>query len=769
MTSWVEPRFVEPHATLIREAGHPLLAKVLIRRGIEAPAAARAFIDADAYAPAPPSELPDLSVAATHLREIIQKQQEIFVWGDFDVDGQTATSLLVSALRELGATVRSYIPDRLREGHGIRLESLKNNLASASLLLTCDTGISEHEAIDYAMARGVATLVTDHHDLPAHLPLADALVNPKRLADGHPLRDLPGVGVAFKLIQELHRVMGRDAGNADVLLDLVALGIVADLATQKGDTRYLLQRGMKVLRSTSRLGLQALMQTANLRPDNLTTDHIGFVIGPRLNALGRLGDANLAVELLTTQDWSRARILAAQLEGLNGRRRLLTEQTYASAQHKIHEQASLLDTQALVVSGRNWHPGIIGIVASRLSETYHRPCVVISEGEDADALARGSARSVPGLHINEAISAVAPLLITHGGHAGAAGLRLLTRNIDAFRAALSREVDTRWDRTAAAGLQIDAYVDWSEPTLELVDTLNRLAPFGEGNPPVILASKALWLAGHQVFGRDEVHRRLTVRDADQGEREVIWWRGTEHPLPKGKFDLAYVLKSSDYRGVRQLQIEYRSARAVETPSVLTEVPSIQVFDHRADSDPGKTLEATRQSENTVVWAEGYAAKQSPGVHRLELGPASSLLVWTPPPGPSEWRVALERVSPDTVHLFAVTSGGTEPERFLPTLAGMLKYTLRYRRGVADLARIAAISGQRLLAVREGIRLLAARGDIRILEEGPSSMHIARGDGVPTFELDEIRSRLEAVLQETAAYRTFFGHIPAEQLVQTEPQ
>lgn len=769
MTSWVEPRFVEPQPMLLREAGHPLLAKVLMRRGIDAPAIARAFIDADAYAPAPPSELPELPIAAAHLREAIAKQEEILVWGDFDVDGQTATSLLVSALRELGATVRYYIPNRLREGHGIQLDSLKDNLSSASLLLTCDTGISEHDAVTYAKERGITTLVTDHHDIPTHLPVGDALVNPKLLTAGHPLYNLPGVGVAFKLTQELYRLMGREVGDADGLLELVALGIVADVATQKGDTRYLLQRGMAVLRSTRRLGLQALMQTSNLNPANLTTDHIGFVIGPRLNALGRLGDANLAVELFTTQDWSRARILAAQLESLNGRRRLLTEQTYASAQHKIHDKGSLLDTQALVVSGRNWHPGIIGIVASRLTETYHRPCVVISEGEEADALARGSARSVPGLHINAAISAVAPLLVTHGGHAGAAGLSLLTRNIDAFRTALSREVNTRWDRTAASGLQIDSYLDWSEPTLELVDTLNRLAPFGEGNPPVILASKALRLAGHQVFGRDEVHRRLTVRDADQEDREVIWWRGTEHPLPQGEFDLAYVLKSSDYRGVRQLQIEYKSARAVEAPSVLIEVPIIQAFDHRADADPAKTLEAIRQSENAVVWAEGYAAKQSPGVHRLELGPASSFLVWTPPPGPSEWRAALERVSPEKVHLFAVTSSGTEPDMFLPRLAGMLKYTLRHRQGVADLGSIAAVSGQRLLAVREGIRLLAARGDIRILEEGPSSIHIGRGNGVRTLELDDIRSRLEAVLQETAAYRTFFGRMPVELLVQTQPQ
>jgi len=763
MNTWVEPKFVEPHATLVRLTGHPLIAEILVRRGISAPAAARAFLDPNAYIPSPASELPDTPIAAARLREAIAAKERILVWGDFDVDGQTATSLLVSALRELGAAVSAYIPDRLREGHGIQLASLQHRLTDVNVLLTCDTGVSEHEAVAYAKAQRVATLITDHHDLPADLPPADAVVNPKRLASGHPLRDLPGVGVAYKLVQELHRQMGRDPGDAAAFLDLVALGIVADVATQTGDTRYLLQRGMEVLRSTRRLGLHALMQAADLNPSNLTTDHIGFAIGPRLNALGRLGDANLAVELFTTHDLSRARILAAQLDGLNGRRRLLTEQAYAAAQQKIHEQGALLDTHALVVSGRYWHPGIIGIVASRLAETYRKPCVVISEGDSADDLARGSARSVPGVDIHAAISAVESLLVAHGGHAGAAGLSLPSGDINRFRQALSLEVKARWDRSAAPGLVIDAYLKWTEPSLELVDTLNGLAPFGEGNPHVVLASQRLRLADHQLFGRDEAHRRLVVRDNDDTEREVIWWRGTEYPLPRDEFDLAYVLKPSDYRGMRQLQIEYVGARPAETTIVHIEAPTIHVVDHREAADPIGTLDAIRRSADVIVWAEGYSPQKSPGLCRHELRPASALAVWTPPPGPSEWRAALERVSPQTVHVFAVSSTSTEPENFMAQLAGMLKHTLRQKHGIADLGRIAAACGQRMIAVREGVQLMAARGDVRITEDGTTTMHIAHGDGRRTPEFEEIQTRLEAILQETAAYRTYFSRVPADLL------
>lgn len=762
MSTWLYPELIQPPKALVRAAGHPLVAQILARRGLDAPTAVRAFLDPENYEPAPSSALPDLPAAAARLRDALRRGERVLVWGDFDVDGQTATSLLTSALRELGGDVRPYIPHRLREGHGIKLPSLQEHLAGADLLLTCDTGVSEHEALAYAQSQGITVLVTDHHDLPPELPPAHAVVDPKRLPPDHPLHELPGVGVAYKLIQELYRYMGQPPERADACLDLVALGIVADVATQTGDTRYLLQRGMRRLRQTRRVGLRALMQMADINPAHLDTDHIGFGLGPRLNALGRLGDANLAVELLTTDDLGRARILAAQLEGLNGRRRLLAEQIYAAAQEQIARDSTLLDGHALVLSGPRWHPGVIGIVASRLAETYHRPTVLISAGEDGHG--RGSARSVPGVDIHAAITAAEHLLTGHGGHPGAAGLSLPVERVAEFRHALSRTVGALWERDVSAGLAIDAMLPWNELSLDMVNTLAALAPFGQGNPPVILVSQGLELVSERVFGRDRAHRRLTVRAAGV-TREVIWWRGAEHAPPGNPFDLAYLLKASDYRGERSLQIEYVDARLVSAPPVAVPAPAIRVVDHRTAPDPIPLLAELRAAGKVAVWAEGYPPGQSPGQRRDELESAAALVVWTPPPGPRELRAALERVSPQTVYLFSAPGDGADPGRFMPRLAGLIKHTLRRKKGLADLGQLAAASAQRAEAVREGIRLLAARGDVQITQEDDTTIQLAPGSGHQAQkEIDEIEARLRALLQETAAYRAYFSRAAPERLV-----
>ncbi len=762
MNNWIEPQPCEPSEDLVRIAGHVLVAQILARRGLNTAAAARAFLNPEAYTPAPAGDLPDLDIAAARLRDAIQRGEQILIWGDFDVDGQTATSLLASALSELGARARAYIPHRLQEGHGIKLASLQEQLVGVEVLLTCDTGVTEHEAIVYAREQGVTVLVTDHHDLPPQLPPADAIVDPKRLPPDHKLRELPGVGVAYMLIQELYQLLRQPEGRAHQVLDLVALGIVADVATQTGDTRYLLQRGMRHLRQTQRVGLQALMQMARINPEHLTTDHIGFGLGPRLNALGRLGDANLAVELLTTDDWSRARILVAQLEGLNSRRQLLTTQIYAAAQEQIASDPTLLDGHALVLSGPRWHPGVIGIVASRLVETYDRPTVLISEGEDGQG--RGSARSVPGVDIHAAISGVGHLLTAHGGHPGAAGLTLPVERIAELRRALSRAVDAVRERDVTRGLAIDAVLPWHAPSLELVESLNVLAPFGEGNPSVVLASQGLELVSQQVFGRDGTHRRLTIRDASGTTHEVTWWRGAENPLPAGQFDLAYALKASDYRGERSLQIEYVAARVVGPLPATVTAPTIQIVDHRAAPDPLRLLQGLRAAEEVAVWAEGYPPGASPGSRRDQLEPAQALAIWTPPPGPRELRAVIERVSPQRVYLFAVTGENIHPGRFMTRLAGLIRYALRHKQGSADLEQLAASSAQRIESVREGIHWLAARGDVQIIEEEARTMQLASGDGQSRPELDDIQARLQALVQETAAYRAYFARTPPERLV-----
>ena len=412
---WLEPAPISVPADLsVAVGGHPLVAQMLARRGITTPEAARAFLDPAAYTPSSPDALPGLTAAADRLEAAIRAREPICVWGDFDVDGQTATTLLVSALTDLGGSVTYHIPVRAAEGHGVSVPILAQVIdAGAWLILTCDTGIAAVEAVAYARSRGVDMIITDHHDLPPHLPDAHAIVNPK--LSGHSsnvshrsvmvvvvgrhssLVSLPGVGVAYKLAEELYRRAGRPEA-ADGLLDLVALGIVADLAEVRHDTRYLLQRGLDVLRETRRLGLQLLMESAGLSSDRLGEEHVSFVLAPRLNALGRLADANVAVEFLTTADLTRARSIAADLEALNCKRKLLCDQVYAAAEAQLQRDPALLEAAALVLAGPGWHPGVVGIVASRLAERYGKPVVLLSVPPPlppvATGMERGASRAV---------------------------------------------------------------------------------------------------------------------------------------------------------------------------------------------------------------------------------------------------------------------------------------------------------------------------------------------------------------------------------------
>jgi single-stranded-DNA-specific exonuclease len=777
------------------------MATLLARRGAGIPSAARAFLDPSAYAPASPTALPGLSAAADRLQAAIRGREPICVWGDFDVDGQTATTLLVSALTSLGATVTYHIPVRATEGHGVNLPVLAQIIdAGARLILTCDTGISAIEAAGYARARGVDLVITDHHDPPARLPDAYAIVNPK-LADPawslawqtpgteavpsdalppSPLSSLPGVGVAYELAEELSRRSGRPEAAAG-LLDLVALGIVADLAEVRADTRYLLQRGLRALHETRRLGLQVLMDNAELSPTRLSEDHIGFVIAPRLNALGRLADANASVEFLTTTDLTQARLIAADLEALNGRRKLLCDQVDAAAEAQLQRDPALQASAALVLAGPGWEPGVVGIVASRLAERHGRPVVLLALPAPGSAeVARGSARSVAGINITAAIASQAALLQSYGGHPMAAGLSLAPDRVPEFRRGLVRAVEgLARQAEGAAGLLIDGELSLSDLSLDLAAEIEQLAPFGPGNPAPVWVSRGLAVRGGRALGRDGAHRLVIVEDAWGAAQEVIWWDGAGEPLPEGSFDLAYTVRSSDYRGVRGIQVTWVDAR----PTVETAVEvrlEIEVVDYRGVAQPAGLLEGLRAQEDVAIWAEGAAlTDQGAGSllqhgspvrlpadvrSRYDLAPASRLAIWTAPPGPQELAAVLRRVRPEKVYLFGVEPGYSAPEAFLRRLAGLVKHALSGRPGGAHLAALAAATAAREATVRAGLAWLAARGLVSAAPSDDGFVRLTAGDGVVHPDLAQAAQRLEALLAETAAYRAYFGAADALRLI-----
>ena len=772
MPRWIDPAPVEIPASIEALGLSPLIADTLVRRGFTTPEAVRAFLDPDSQTLASPYELPGMDSAVERILSTIRRREQICVWGDFDVDGQTSTALLVQTLTALGADVTYHIPIRAVSSHGVHVPGLSEIIdRGIKLVVTCDTGISAHEAVDYAKSLGVDFVITDHHDLGETLPDAVAVVDPKMLPDDHPLGTLAGVGVAYKLAEALlsrndfsGSVKGTEVATTE-LLDLVALGLIADVALLKDETRALAQKGLKTLRDSRRLGLQLIAELANQPLSQATEEYIGFVLAPRLNAMGRLGDANPAVELLITGDPVRARVLAAQLEGLNSQRKLLTSQVYRAAEAQLREDPSLLEGAAIVLGHPSWPGGVIGIVASRLKERYNKPVILFNTPEDGPA--RGSARSVEGLHITEAIAAQKELLLNFGGHPMAAGLSLNQENLPAFRKRLNKTIAGMLGATALEEptLQIDAWLSLPELTLDFADTLEGLAPFGAGNPALIFASRDVQLKAIAKIGKAGEHLRLNIEDEGGNTESVLWWNGTDEELPETgtKLDIAYSLRAGTYRGERQLSLEFVDFRVVGEKVVEVKKERIEVVDLRQNLEHLSSLSVQR-------FAEGNDKDKLGGTDRYHLQPSAELAIYTPPPGPGEFKTILEQVKPQKIYLVTQNPPTEKTEEFLKRLAGMAKFVVAKKDGKTKISELAAATAQREISVRVGLEWLAAGGHVTIApygddagEEDAILLSTGSGEG-NEYVRKELYVAVKGLLEETGAYRTHFQTTNGESLI-----
>jgi single-stranded-DNA-specific exonuclease len=752
-TRWLDPPHVEIPASFQKLELHPLVAGALLGRGFTDPDSVRAFLHPDEL---PSTPFPDLkfdsrggiSVAIERVNLAIRERETICVWGDFDVDGQTSTALLVQTLRALGANVVYYIPIRAWESHGLHIDSLKPILDNgASLVITCDTGITAHESVDYARSRSVDVIITDHHDLGETLPNALAVINPKLLPEHHPLAGLAGVGVAYKFAESL---LNSETGCAE-LLDLVALGLIADVALLQGETRSLAQKGIQALRQTKRLGLKVIAdpEHAGVNLETLTEETIGFTFAPRLNALGRLGDANPAVELLLTSDPARARVLAAHIEELNKQRRLLTSQVYEAAEKQLEADPKLLAEPAIVLSHPNWPGGVVGIVANKLVERHHKPALLLTESEDG--ILRGSARSIEGLHITRAIASQKALLLGFGGHPMAAGLSLHKENFDKFCRGLGKAIEAQLGEIVRAepALQIDAWLGLDEINLGLAEAIEMLAPFGAGNPDLTLATHGVTLKAAREIGKTKEHLRLNIEDGSGNAQSLLWWGGAGEDLPEegSKFDIAYSLRASTYRGQKQVTLQFEDFRITEEASAELRPRRFEVVDYRLQGGP-ESLDS-----GTLIWAEG--ADRSKGRSRFDLVQSDEFAIYTAPPSPIELHQALDVVKPRKVYVFAVSPSEEKPEEFLNRLAGLCKYTLNQRRGKVALPELAVAMAARARAVELGLRWLAAGGQLTVVvEEDQVTLSAEKTEKNPYLQ-DELRLALRGILNETSAYRKYF--------------
>ncbi|MFO7697956.1 MAG: single-stranded-DNA-specific exonuclease RecJ [Anaerolineae bacterium] len=495
----------------------PLVARVLYARHIDTPDAIREFLSTDGSL-GDPLLLADMDHALERIRRAVETQEQIAVYGDFDVDGVTATVLLTSVLRALRARVQSFIPDRFEDGYGLNIDALDRlQSGGVTLCVTVDCGVRSNVEVAHAQAHGLDMVITDHHSVPDVLPEAIAVIDPRRTDSDYAFRELAGVGVAFQVSQALVAAMsdterGRAAASAmDAYLDLVALGTIADVVPLEGENRTLARWGLNRLRSAPRPGLQELARVAGIELTGINSTDVAFRIAPRLNAAGRIENARIAYQLLNAATLDEAAPLAKSLDEKNRERQQLLEKQLAEASAGIDAESPPL---LLFVEGPDYHEGIVGLVASRLRELFYRPALVLRRGPDT---ARGSARSIEGFHITEALESCRDILVRFGGHAQAAGFTLESVQIAPFRDRLLAYADEHLDTaTLTPRLMVDAIVGLADLAYEpnrgrnTPAALATLGPFGKGNPEPLLATLGANVTDLRRIGSEGKHLRLDI-------------------------------------------------------------------------------------------------------------------------------------------------------------------------------------------------------------------------------------------------------------------
>ena len=529
------------------------LAALLVQRGHATPDAARAFLRPALADLVDPYSLAGMAEAVETIVRAVRAGQGILVHGDYDVDGQCATAVLTRALRAAGARVTPFVPHRLRDGYDFGPAGIAAALAAgASLVVTCDCGITAVETVEAARAAGLEVVITDHHLPGAQLPAAAAVVDPQRADDTSGLTHLCGTGVAFKLVQALIPALGLPEQLHLHLLDYVALATVADVVPLAGENRILVKHGLKVLAQSRWPGLRALIEGAGLAGKELRAGQLGFILGPRLNAAGRIGDAGDGVRLLLTDDRVEALSLAGKLEGLNGQRQALDQRMLDEALEQVERDADPERDAGLVLAGDGWHPGVVGIVASRIVERYGRPTFLIAFDGD---IGKGSGRSISRFDLHGALTACADLLERYGGHHMAAGLTIRRSQLAGFRerfAAFAREQLSPED--LGPEQRVDLVIGLEEATSDLERLCRYLEPCGAGNPSPVYGVRGVRLAGHGRVGTN--HLKGTLDDGTARLPAIgFQWADRVPWLAEagGMLDAAFRVECNEWNGCTTLQ------------------------------------------------------------------------------------------------------------------------------------------------------------------------------------------------------------------------
>mgnify|MGYP002801208022 FL=1 len=550
---------------LSQELGiNPVIARLLAERGITTPEEAHSFIQPSMQAVHDPHQLHDMDKALERIQEAVAAGEQITVYGDYDADGITSTALMYEVLQDVGANVNYYVPNRFRDGYGPNAEAYQKIIDQGTkLIITVDNGVSGKAVIDPVVKQGIDVIVTDHHEMPEDLPDAYAIVHPRYPGSNYPFADLSGVGVAFKVAWALLDEFPEE------LLDLVAIGEIADVVSVSDENRPLIMMGIQELRQGMRPGLHALVKAAGISEQSLTDQDLGFVIAPRLNALGRIADANEGVELLTTLDEDRATKLAKAVEQANSKRQELVNEIMGEAQQQVDRLPQ--DQPVLLVVGHDWHQGVLGIVASRLMDQTGKPTIVASTNDD-QKIAKGSGRSVDGFNLFAALDGHRDLMTSFGGHPAACGLSFETENSEKLRNVLLHEAENQhFDGQKKQPLKIAASISPAEVSMQLYDQLVSLSPFGPGNEQPVFELQPDQINSIVTMGKDNSHLKFMVGDQQSQVTVIAFGKGKLAAVLRAamanQIKLAVKISINEWRGKRTVQLMLEDI-SIDSPVII---------------------------------------------------------------------------------------------------------------------------------------------------------------------------------------------------------
>jgi single-stranded-DNA-specific exonuclease len=556
----------------------PLIARLLLNRGVDTAEKAEMFLNGGMGQLRDPFIMKDMRKGAGIIRDAILEKKRIVIYGDYDADGVTSTAILKKALERLGAQVSCWIPHREEEGYGMNPERVRIlREEGAEVILTCDNGISSFEEIGLAKRIGMQVVVTDHHDIPVGehegmlLPPADAIINPHRRDEVYQFSGFSGAGIAYKFSSALFSLMGASFDIGDELLELSAIGTICDVVDLSDENRIIAREGLNIMNRTRNKGLQALIKASDLEGKTIGAYHIGFIIGPCINATGRLESARLALELLTTENMSRAFELAVNLVELNTRRQELTTEALESVLRKIGEEGQE-SSRIIVVYDRSVHESIAGIVAGRVKEMFSRPAIVLTGGRDNP---KGSGRSIEEFNMIEAIRECDDILLKYGGHPMACGLSIEEGNIETFRSRLNSNCSLK-SEDLVPKISIDVPLRFDTVTMKDIGDISALEPYGKGNPSPVFGDKGVEVVSSRFIGREKNHVKLSFRRGSS-ITDGIWFNGSDRYLSMVNdgngisytvedtirdvfLDLVYYPDINEYNGNRSIQLNVKDAR-----------------------------------------------------------------------------------------------------------------------------------------------------------------------------------------------------------------